>query len=267
LKEKIMKTLSAKAFAAALLFLAALNFLYADRDADLRILREAYPDSFEIFDGGIRFPDGTEILYDDGEVKDFNALFDNPDLEDMLRDIYPLEAPAANTGPAENFDPGRFRPDAFFKALYGKTKEEIQAKLRPVQWMPSKGGPRLLVTTRFGVDKKLELVIKELEGLGPEYAAYLLPPGGTFNYRVVAGTNRLSMHSFGIAVDIAVGKSNYWRWERDPSLYKNSIPREIVAIFEKHGFIWGGAWYHFDTMHFEYRPEILLKARLGRTRD
>jgi hypothetical protein len=32
---------------------------------------------------------------------------------------------------------------------------------------------------------------------------------------------------------------------------------EIVAIFERHGFIWGGRWSHFDTMHFEYRPELL----------
>jgi hypothetical protein len=30
-----------------------------------------------------------------------------------------------------------------------------------------------------------------------------------------------------------------------------------VRVFEKHGFIWGGAWYHYDTMHFEYRPELL----------
>src|SRR5262245_1812136 len=27
--------------------------------------------------------------------------------------------------------------------------------------------------------------------------------------------------------------------------------------FEKYGFIWGGHWYHYDTMHFEYRPELL----------
>ena len=31
---------------------------------------------------------------------------------------------------------------------------------------------------------------------------------------------------------------------------------EVVSIFEKHGFIWGGKWYHYDTMHFEYRPEF-----------
>ena len=38
--------------------------------------------------------------------------------------------------------------------------------------------------------------------------------------------------------------------------YAVSIPKEIVDIFEKHGFIWGGRWSHYDTMHFEYRPEF-----------
>ena len=40
-------------------------------------------------------------------------------------------------------------------------------------------------------------------------------------------------------------------------VYHNQIPMDIVRIFEKHGFIWGGKWYHYDTMHFEYRPELL----------
>jgi hypothetical protein len=43
-------------------------------------------------------------------------------------------------------------------------------------------------------------------------------------------------------------------------LYRNEIPWEIVEIFERHGFVWGGKWYHYDTMHFEYRPEIVLSA-------
>jgi hypothetical protein len=37
---------------------------------------------------------------------------------------------------------------------------------------------------------------------------------------------------------------------------------EIVLTFERHGFIWGGKWGHFDTMHFEYRPELLQAACL-----
>jgi D-alanyl-D-alanine carboxypeptidase len=32
-------------------------------------------------------------------------------------------------------------------------------------------------------------------------------------------------------------------------------------LFEQHGFIWGGKWYHYDTMHFEYRPEIIATAK------
>jgi hypothetical protein len=38
------------------------------------------------------------------------------------------------------------------------------------------------------------------------------------------------------------------------------VPFEIVLIFERHGFIWGGKWYHYDTMHFEYRPELAPAA-------
>ena len=233
----------------------------ADEKSDMEILLTAYPGAFEIVPNGLRLPDGKVIVYDDGEKKDFNALLEDPDLKDMLSLSYPLGEQLSP--PALNFDPGRFRPDAFFRSLYGNNEAEIQARLRRIQWMPSLNGPWLLVTTGFGVDKKLEAVIAELEELGPEYRSYLLPPGGTFNFRPIAGTSRLSAHSLGIAVDIAVAPSNYWQWEaKGAEEYKNSIPFAIAAIFEKHGFIWGGKWYHFDTMHFEYRPELLLKAGL-----
>jgi hypothetical protein len=43
------------------------------------------------------------------------------------------------------------------------------------------------------------------------------------------------------------------RWE-------NRIPQFIVDAFEAEGFIWGGRWYHYDTMHFEYRPELFDAA-------
>ena len=45
-------------------------------------------------------------------------------------------------------------------------------------------------------------------------------------------------------------------------MLRDRYPQEIVEIFEKHGFIWGGKWSHFDLMHFEYRPELLQKWRL-----
>jgi hypothetical protein len=63
-----------------------------------------------------------------------------------------------------------------------------------------------------------------------------------------------------IAIDINAQWSDYWRWRRPvggKSPHRNRIPGEIVEIFEKYGFIWGGKWYHCDTMHFEYGPELL----------
>ena len=249
--------MKAKTFA-LFLFLVCFIFVRADEQSDLQLLAAAYPNAFEIIPNGIRFPDGTVIIYDDGEDKDFDALLARPDLKDMLSLSYPPGQ--QHNPPGVNFDPGRFRNEAFFRALYGNNEAEIRSLLRPVQWLPSQDGPWLMVSSRFGVDQKLRAVIAELEGLGPEFRSFLLPPGGTFNYRPVEGTNRLSPHSYGIAVDIAVAPSHYWLWEaKGASEYKNSIPFAIVEIFERHGFIWGGKWYHFDTMHFEYRPEFLLR--------
>ena len=62
-------------------------------------------------------------------------------------------------------------------------------------------------------------------------------------------------HGHGVAIDIATKPAHHWRWsgrtEGAGIPYRNSIPFEIVGIFEKHGFIGGGKWYHYATMHFE----------------
>lgn len=80
---------------------------------------------------------------------------------------------------------------------------------------------------------------------------------------MIAGTVRYSVHSFSAAIDINTKYTDYWRWTKPDGegryAYRNKIPWEIVEIFEKHGFIWGGKWYHFDTMHFEYRPELIIR--------
>ena len=53
----------------------------------------------------------------------------------------------------------------------------------------------------------------------------------------------LSLHSWGIAVDLNVpGNLRGTRGE---------IDRQVVAIFKKWGFAWGGDWSYTDPMHFE----------------
>ena len=81
-----------------------------------------------------------------------------------------------------------------------------------------------------------------------------------------AGTKRKSNHGSASAIDINAKYGSYWRWDKPDAkgLYrwKNTRPTEIVEIFEEHGFIWGGKWYHYDTLHFEYRPELLMASKL-----
>jgi len=91
-----------------------------------------------------------------------------------------------------------------------------------------------------------------------------------YTYREVDGTDSLSYHAYGAAVDILPIRYDraelYWRWARDagvtwytvPYSDRFTIPQAIVSAFEAHGFVWGGKWRFFDTIHFEYRPEILL---------
>lgn len=217
-------------------------------------LIEAYPDHLShSCDQGIVWKDGTIMPWDDHREKTFEELEQDADLEDMFTFAYPRGVATFQ----ENVDPGRIRNEAFFKKMYGETPAAVEARLAKVDWF----GTTLKVTTVNGVDKALVRVALRLKTI-PAYKPFLVAPGGGFHWRVIAGTTRLSAHSYGIAVDINTAYADYWRWSKafqagKPLEYRNRIPLEIVRIFESEGFIWGGKWYHYDTMHFEYRPELL----------
>jgi len=223
----------------------------------LKKLVAAYPDYLDSADeNNLHWKDGTTMQWDDGiEGKSHDEKLDSPDLEDMMSQKYTAGS-GWDSPPAENFEPGRIRYEPFFKKMYGSASGQVQKNLVPISWVPSICNCIVQVNNVNGAADKLQAVSDELEQLGAEYNKYLKRTGGTFNWRFIAGTKRLSTHAFGTAIDINTQYSNYWKWEGDMT-WKNQIPMEIVEIFEKHGFIWGGKWYHYDTMHFEYRPELL----------
>lgn len=227
-------------------------------------LLAAYPGAFTIEGNAVVFPSGERVVWDDGRRKSAAQLLTDADVEDMFAYPYPTVA-AGPVAPPRAQDPGRVRSQAFFKALYGGDAGAVRRTVRSVPWVPALGGGSLQVTTRFGIDTKIAAISDELQRLPARFHPYLKPPAGAFLWRQIAGTNRLSVHSFGAAVDIATSHANYWRWDKGraggPFPYRNRIPLEIVAVFEKHCFIWGGRWYHYDTMHFEYRPELLPGCR------
>jgi len=91
-----------------------------------------------------------------------------------------------------------------------------------------------------------------------------------WNWRNIAASQSRSYHSYGVAVDILPrslgGLATYWRWTAEiipdwwtvPYSRRFHPPDEVIEAFELFGFIWGGKWRYYDTMHFEYRPEILV---------
>ncbi len=250
------------------------------------IYQKAYPDCIKSTDGNyIIWHDGTKMPISDGREanKSFQEKLDTTTLLDQLEISYINGFDYQKNVNQLNYDPGRLRNTDFFKKMYGSTEEEVKKNLVTIKWLPNIFPEKyeIPVTKINSVAERLKKISEELEQLvmqKPDMAKYLKRPGGTFCWRVIAGTGRPSAHSFGMTIDINVEHSNYWLWDykheqnipRDANIseqdvdnskfpaYRNAIPREIVEIFEKYGFIWGGKWYHYDTMHFEYRPELFL---------
>jgi len=220
----------------------------------------AYPDALAGHDDKVlRWRDGIATpISDDVENKSFRDLLRHASIADQLRIPYPRGAFAKP--PAVDADPGRFRNTEFFTKMYGDCqKGEVSPRLVSLDWLPKTWGKAIRVTSINGVDAQLRAVSAEIDVLPDKIKRAAYPIAGTYNCRTVADTGQPSPHGYGIAIDLNTALSDYWYWRpHDGAIaYRNRMPAAIVAIFEKHGFIWGGKWYHFDTMHFEFRPELL----------
>jgi hypothetical protein len=233
---------------------------------DVAALVKAYPDFLDrIENSDLVWKDGMRMRIDDRkDTKSFDELLNDPDIKDMFSMKYPLGE--KELVPELNFDPGRVRYLPLFRKMYGECQTAgFMANASNVRWLPAKDGKTRKFTKINGASAELQKVSDELDRLPDRFLKYLRPTQGTYNCRPIAGSKRESPHGFGIAIDLAAAHSHYWLWSK-PDIdgripYKNEIPWEIVHIFEKHGFIWGGKWYHYDTMHFEYRPEIIATAK------
>ena len=226
--HKTAATLAGLVSVAVILFSSTPASAQSSAPQGAQILTKVYPDFIKGYENGyLLMADGTKMQYDDGRKKSFEQKLDDAD------------------------------PEQLFKKMYGKSAAEVRKHLINVPWF----GEKVLFTTINGAADSLRAVAKELEK-HPELHSYL-KSSGSFYWRKVRGANRQSAHSYGMTIDIAVAKSDYWLWknpgkkETEKIVYANRFPKELVLIFEKHGFIWGGRWYHYDTMHFEFRPEIL----------
>jgi hypothetical protein len=72
---------------------------------------------------------------------------------------------------------------------------------------------------------------------------------GCFNIRKKRGGTTMSLHSWGVAVDV---NANWNRMGEPPTLSK-----KFVKCFTDNGFDWGGDWKKPDGMHFQLKRESL----------
>lgn len=83
----------------------------------------------------------------------------------------------------------------------------------------------------------------------------------SFNYRLVAGTKKMSNHAYGLAIDINPKLNPYIQGSHispEGAKYDSKIPGTIlsdsflVKAFKKRGWQWGGDWItRKDYQHFE----------------
>lgn len=208
----------------------------------------------------VYFSNGNKLIFDDKQDKNFTQMLENADIQDQFEQNYPLKEDYLGLL-TENFDPGRIRSTEFFKNIYGCSASEVKSNSTSINWF----GRNLIVSKVNDVHLRLDSVKTDLLKLDTKFHKYFKKTAGTFNWRKIAGTKRLSAHSFAVAIDLNTKFAHYWRWGKPDKNgkypYKNLIPIEIVEVFEKYGFIWGGKWYHYDTMHFEYRPELIYYSK------
>jgi hypothetical protein len=92
---------------------------------------------------------------------------------------------------------------------------------------------------------------------------YVIDKFACFNYRLMRSSNRLSYHSWGIAMDINPDDNPAIRYDSAADkpvpfsdewhrLRPRAMPRAFIEAIKSAGFAWGGDWKTFaDDMHFE----------------
>lgn len=173
----------------------------------------------------------------------------------------------------ENRKNGAGTPMFFFDAVYDSfSRGSLEKHIKSVKFLGFSVNVHERIT---GPLSNVEKRVQKLAETDSEVSTFLknINRNEGYFWRIIAGTNRKSFHSLGIALDIQPkyygGKEVFWSWTRDKNpenwmLTRPSArwmpPKAVIDIFEEEGFIWGGKWAIWDNMHFEYHPELTFAA-------
>ncbi len=172
-------------------------------------------------------------------------------LSDVLKNGILLPVLQKNMYTSEYIAPKEYFTDA-------ERSRQMMETIKAQVWKLDENGEPYPASVSVTVNKNLKNnyinVFNELFAIG-----FPIKSAGCYNYRNTHG-GRLSEHALGTAIDINPDENCcvYSDGEKVGSVYlpyKNpySVTPEVVNIFKKYGFCWGGEWTGtVDHMHFSY---------------
>jgi hypothetical protein len=296
---KVNRTIPASVFRRVifpLFFAAALCFGQEERNSPrraeqvMKALAAAYPDrigpaEFRGGDWAVPLRD-TWYYYAGGrllpeELRDTAAEYDPQPFYNYLPELPPWKKPSPeeaarfrNMTDNRNKKPPK-RSQHFYDALWrARNRDEAWERVKSLRFLGKS------VTVHYSILEELSLVEEHILSLAKTDSQVRAWVDGIrtlsgWNWRSIADTQSRSFHAYGAAIDILPkslgGRETYWLWaaRTQPEWWNISYerrfhpPAAVIKAFELRGFIWGGKWLLFDTMHFEYRPEILILSGMS----
>jgi hypothetical protein len=192
----------------------------------------------------------------------------------VWKDPTPEETARARDSASRRAENPPKRSQHFYDTLWrAKSKAESYDRVKTMRFLGRK------VMVHYSIMEELALVEERILGAAKTNSQVRqwinrLDSVAGWNWRSIADTESRSFHAYGTALDLLPkshgGLQTYWLWTAQnypewwavPYSRRSHPPDAVIKAFEEYGFIWGGKWLFFDTMHFEYRPEILLLNNL-----